>query len=59
MKRMEREEYHKPEIGAYDQNRCLFVCAVSHENRQPYMQRQIEHERADYGCAMVEIPKMI
>jgi len=23
MKRMEREEYHKPKIGAHDQNRCL------------------------------------
>ena len=51
MKRMEREEYHKPdigsktiEIGAYDQNRCLFRCwshtlvYAAHENRQPCMQ---------------------
>ena len=58
MKRMEREEYPKPEIGAHDQNRCLFVCAVSHENRQPCMQRQIEHKRPIIG-AMVEILKMI
>jgi hypothetical protein len=54
MGRMERGGYHKPEIGAYDQNRCLLSDAGAiRESMLPMKTCSIAHIRQlEYGGAV-------
>ena len=59
MRRMEWEECHKPEIGAYDQNRCLlrvlepYVGLLLHMKTDSLACKAIRTRRAEYGGAVI------